>query len=140
VSNLKTDDLKEFFDGLFGSGTYSSIAGTNRSAGQAIVAILCERRRQDELKAKGAFKYTCADPEMADTEKLCVLAEEFGEAARAVLALEKLGTVTDYGGESGAEARKHLRKELVQCGAVIVAWLECIEWEMKQPGPEKGKE
>lgn len=117
------DELKAFLEERFGP------------SGSVLGPIIRERLRQNELKAKGAFRYTCADPEMADTEKLCVLGEEFGEAARAVLALQKLGTVTDYGGESGTEARKHLRKELIQCGAVIVAWLECIEWEMVQPVP-----
>ena len=135
-------ELKEFLEQTFGPGLYPVTGNVeiDRPSGQALVDILRERRRQDALKAEGAFTYTCADLEMTDTEKYCVLGEEFGEAGRAVLAVNKLGTFTDYGGMNGAAARKQLRKELVQCAAVAMAWIEALDRAEvivpEAPGPD----
>ena len=74
-----------------------------------------ERQRQDALKAQGRFKYTCADAEMLNSEKLAVLVEEVGEAARAIL--NKGNLVTDKG-------KDDLQCELIQIAAVAVAWVE----------------
>jgi uncharacterized protein YjbI with pentapeptide repeats len=83
----------------------------------ALSLIVAERNRQNDLKAAGRFPYTCADSELSDAEKLTVLAEEFGEAARAVLERNKLANDT-----TGAD----LKKELVQVAAVAVAWIESL--------------
>lgn len=93
--------------------------------------IYRERIRQDILKAEGRFKFTCADP-IPNTERLTILMEEIGEAARALLEMHRL--VNDVHGSN-------LRKELVQCAAVIVAWIEGIErdgktWEYFGGGQE----
>ena len=85
-----------------------------------IERVVKERRRQDELKAAGRFRFTCADYGMLDADKLCVLTEEVGEVAREVLSLATL--VTD-----GAGKREALRQELVQVAAIAVAWIEALE-------------
>lgn len=72
--------------------------------------IMEERRRQDFLKSQGRFPHTCADA-MPTSIKLAVLAEEFGEVARAVCE-------RDY---------VNLREELVQVAAVCVSWLEGLD-------------
>jgi NTP pyrophosphatase (non-canonical NTP hydrolase) len=72
--------------------------------------IVEERRRQDFLKSQGKFAHTCADA-MPASIKLAVLAEEFGEVARAVCE-------RDY---------VNLREELVQVAAVSLAWLEALD-------------
>ena len=81
--------------------------------------ISAERWRQDELKAMGKFKKTCAD-DMGNGARLAVLTEEVGEVARAVL--EK--------GLEGEEAHDKtgtdIQKELVQVAAVCLAWLESL--------------
>jgi NTP pyrophosphatase (non-canonical NTP hydrolase) len=68
-----------------------------------------ERSRQEQLKAKGKFTYTCADAEMTDGQRLAVLVEEVGEVARAM------------------NDGKGLREELIQVAAVAVAWVEAID-------------
>ena len=68
-----------------------------------------ERSRQEQLKAKGKFTYTCADAEMPDGQRLAVLVEEVGEVARAM------------------NDGKGLREELIQVAAVAVAWVEAID-------------
>jgi len=83
--------------------------------------IKSERDRQDDLKMAGRFPYICADLELSHGERLTILMEEIGEACEEMLALKKIGTVGD--------ARRNLKKELVQCGAVIVGWIEAVEKE-----------
>lgn len=87
-----------------------------------LLDVAAERRRQDDLRDSGRFAATLAD---ADTlllgEKLACVTEEIGEVARCVLALcglvqEDLGTAD-------------LRKELVQVGALVVAWCEALDAE-----------
>jgi hypothetical protein len=80
--------------------------------------IHTERKRQDELKAAGRFKYTCADAEVSDLERYVILAEELGEVARCLNARARLSTH----GEDASDAA--LRKELIQIAAISKAWLE----------------
>jgi NTP pyrophosphatase (non-canonical NTP hydrolase) len=84
------------------------------STNEVLTYVTAERERQERLKASGKFAATCADP-MPLTEKLAVLAEEFGEVARAVCDGLGSGRETDHGA---------LIDELVQVAAVAVAWLE----------------
>lgn len=49
---------------------------------------------------------------------LAIATEELGEAAQEVLT-EEFGTAGNGHGD--------LREELVQCAAVLVAWIECID-------------
>jgi hypothetical protein len=76
-------------------------------------AILAERGRQAEKwgppHAWGAGD--CSSPLVRTPVKMTVLAEEFGEVARAVL----------------DEKNDDLRAELIQVAAVAVAWLEGME-------------
>lgn len=67
-----------------------------------------ERKRQAELKAAGKFPWTCDDAMVSAEAKLAVLAEEFGEVARAVCERDE----------------RNLAEELIQVAAVCVAWLE----------------
>ena len=87
-------------------------------AGEAVEAVYQERGRQEELKHKGKFAYTCADPEMTHPERLAVLGEEFGEVCHEVN--EGIGV--------GREVNvAKLRKELIQVAAVAVAWAEAVD-------------
>lgn len=71
---------------------------------EAFERIEIERERQEWLHKEN----TCAW-EIPDTLKLAILAEEFGEVAKAML--------ENHG----------LAEELVQTAAVCVAWLEALE-------------
>lgn len=88
----------------------------------ALNTVRAERDRQEGLKAAGRFKYTCADVEMHDEERLAVLVEEVGETARVVL---NRGRQLATGGEDGTT--KKLREELAQVAAVAVAWIEALD-------------
>lgn len=92
-----------------------------------------ERARQDELKAAGKFRWTCADTAMLDSERLAVLMEEVGEVAREVT--EAIGKTL---GEQTVEAsaRKRIREELVQVAAVCVAWIEGLANEDREAEAE----
>ncbi len=87
--------------------------------GDAVMDILRERMRQEQLRAEGRFAHTAADPEMSDTAFLAVLMEEVGEVARAI------------NDEEGAE---RLVQELVQVAAVCVARLELLGAMWEQGG------
>ncbi len=82
------------------------------STDQAIIYdhITIERCRQETLKDEGKFPWPLADAAPSPAEKLAVLAEEFGEVAKAVC-------------EGG---RENLREELVPVAACCVAWLESM--------------
>lgn len=91
---------------------------------RVLTAVYSERLRQEALRNAGKFAYTCADRWSGDegvpippAEKLAVLAEEFGEVARAVCELQPGDT----------ETRSRLRDELIQVAAVAVAWVESLE-------------
>ena len=83
----------------------------------ALQAIEMERGRQNELKAAGRFKYTCADLEPSESEKLAILTEELGEVAH---------EVNETIGGHRALDRYALRKELIQVAAVACAWIESL--------------
>lgn len=86
--------------------------------------ILTEREHQEALKIAGKFRYTCADVEMVDTSRACVLTEETGEVCRAVLSI--FGLTKDTPEKA---SYFHLRRELVQVAAVAVAWIEGLDKE-----------
>lgn len=75
---------------------------------EALAQIVAERNRQNELKAKGKFRHTPADPEMAHSYVLTVIVEEVGEIARAIQSGDKM----------------NLRDEITQVAAISLAWLE----------------
>ncbi|MGH9966562.1 MAG: hypothetical protein ACREBG_01845 [Pyrinomonadaceae bacterium] len=83
-------------------------------------AIRNECHRQEELIKSGKFSWSCDKPGIPDSQRLTVLAEEFGEVAREVM--EALISESRYD-------REKLRKELVQVAAVRVAWCEALEAE-----------
>lgn len=91
------------------------------SLGAALVDIKNERFQQEKLKAEGRFRFTCADQELSNAEKLAILTEEVGEVAQQVLEQPDRRLVMDNSG-----SRKELRKELIQVAAVAVAWSEAI--------------
>ena len=80
--------------------------------------IAAERARQEALKRSGRFRWTLADADMPDADRLAALGEEYGEVCRALL--EAHGEVADVHG-------KELRKELIQVAAVVVAWVERLD-------------
>lgn len=96
--------------------------------GFALRLVASARRRQDVLKAEGRFEHTCADDELTLTEKLAILAEEFGEVAREVNTNDRRRLARDTDGTDAA-----LLKEVTQVAAVSVAW---IEWLLRQPTVE----
>jgi len=75
-----------------------------------------ERYRQEELRRAGKFPHTCAGLGYAQSEKLVVLAEEFGEVSRHVAEFIASGELDEMS----------LRKELIQVAAVAVAWAESL--------------
>jgi hypothetical protein len=75
--------------------------------------IRLERVRQYELKMAGKFKQTLNEI-LDDHLKFVVLSEEIGEVAKELCEINH-GNVSDYG---------NLKAELVQCAALIFAWLE----------------
>jgi hypothetical protein len=87
-------------------------------------AIDAERSHQELLKARGKFRFTCADPAISDESCLRVLIEEVGEVAVAVRrrAVARELNEADSGDRSVNVA--HLRGELIQVAAIAVAWLE----------------
>ena|SRR3990167_9274582 len=88
----------------------------------ALEAVNAERQRQEDMKADGRFKFTCADPgAMTNAEKLTVLVEEVGEVARVLIEYDD----PQLAGTTGSA---RLREELAQVAAVAVAWLEAL-WE-----------
>lgn len=86
-------------------------------AGDVVSEIYKERVRQEDLKRAGRFKYTCADSQLTAGEKLAILVEEVGEAARAIS--EDADNAQDKHGVN-------LRKELIQVAAVAAAWAESL--------------
>lgn len=94
---------------------------------QVIVLVQAELARQHALKRMGRFDWVCSDDfdpktgrDISDSERLAVLAEEFGELAREVCDGLKSGETVD-----AMHARfERMRSELVQVAAVAVSWLE----------------
>ena len=77
--------------------------------------ILLELTRQQQLKKEGRFKYTLADPEMNDFERLAAITEETGEVATCLL---EESTVCAPG-----DKQHDKRAEIVQVAACCWAWL-----------------
>lgn len=80
-----------------------------------------ERIRQEKLKAAGKFKYTAADVECPDLDRLAALMEEIGESATASMEERSTATPRDV------LKPGNLRKELIQVAAVACAWVESID-------------
>jgi len=95
--------------------------------------VYAERKRQDALVKEDKFPWNCAHPKPHWSEKLAVLAEEFGEVGREVteylitrdkyLEDKELGSIPDH---RVKYYRDRLRKELIQVAAVCVAWAESL--------------
>lgn len=81
--------------------------------------IITERFRQKRLLSEGKFDRDMADPALSPTEKLAVLAEEFGEVSSVVCE-----GITKRGADLDVE---HLREELVQVATCCVAWIEQLD-------------
>jgi NTP pyrophosphatase (non-canonical NTP hydrolase) len=97
-------------------------------AGEGVEAIYKERFRQEELKAKGKFAYTCADLEMTHPERLTVLGEEFGEVCH---------EVNEGIGEGRSVDKAKLRKELIQVAAVALGWIERLDADIYNESRKK---
>lgn len=80
--------------------------------------VLMERDRQETLKAMGKFRYTCADRELLEPERLMVLVEGVGEVGRAILTASEL---------TMDSRSPDLREELIQVMAVVLAWIEHLD-------------
>lgn len=89
-----------------------------------LIEVDSERLCQERLKSEGRFRFTCADNELANAEKLVILVEEIGEVARQVLTQEKDCLAYDTIG-----TRDDLRKELIQVAAIVIAWVEGLARE-----------
>jgi hypothetical protein len=81
--------------------------------------VIEERKRQENLKAAGKFKYSCADSELSNAECYAVLGEELGEVGHEVN--------EEFNGKGLRTAE--IRKELIQVAAVAVAWVERLDAE-----------
>lgn len=101
----------------------------HRRVAEALIDVVDERIRQEDIgdrkREQGIDWRSCADPDMAggDLARLAVLAEEFGEVARAILE-------AGYGSGTPvvvAHWDHQMRAELVQVAAVSVAWVEAID-------------
>lgn len=85
--------------------------------------VLEERARQEQLKAEGKFRYSCADLECTDDIKHRYLTEEVGEVSRELNERETaLWKGVPYDSAN-------LRAELIQVAAVAVAWVEALDKE-----------
>ena len=102
-----------------------SFAVKASSPERAAVLLAITREREQQEAAWGTNDY-------APSVWLTILAEEFGEVAKAVERLT-FGNLID----EGEENRAQLRLELVQVAAVAVAWLERLDAE--DEGAEAGR-
>jgi len=75
--------------------------------------IRAERDKQDKKWGANAIRTVGPD------SRMCILAEEVGEAAEVVNRMR----------DEGVDLTSELRKELIQVAAVAVAWLEKIEFD-----------
>lgn len=105
--------------------------------GDVLSEVNSERLRQEELKRKGKFLFSCADSGLTDPEKLSILTEEFGEVAKEVT--EQVIGVGKIKASRGAatvksemiqeqlrNSQKRIREELIQVAAVAIAWVESL--------------
>jgi len=90
---------------------------------KVLSAITDERVRQEQLRMYDKFAWTCLDKNISNSEKLAVLAEEFGKVSREVV--EQLIARSKYSDKEVSNVfDEKIQKELVQVAAVCVAWLE----------------
>jgi len=80
--------------------------------------IFTERVRQEMLKQRGKFAFTCADAGISNGDRYSVLGEEFGEVGKELN--------EGIGADRSVDLVK-LRAELIQVAAVCVAWCEAID-------------
>ncbi len=80
--------------------------------------ITSERRRQEQIYGERSI----ASPELEQSQRLAVLAEEFGEVARKVLDLEDPARPSVH----FVQDLDDLKEELTQVAAVCVGWLEAL--------------
>lgn len=83
----------------------------------AMEKIRVERARQERLRGEGKFSHTAASDGISNGERMCILAEEVGEVAGAILQVD-IATDRPFA---------DLEKELIHVAAVVVAWLERYE-------------
>lgn len=110
---------------MIGQGSPMSSMPSSRYV--AACDIFDERERQEDLKAAGRFRFTCADvdSDLTLSDKLAILLEELGEVAKEVLTQDKHRLARDTEGTT-----QSLYRELVQVGAVTLAWLEGMNEEV----------
>lgn len=89
----------------------AAVVSKETARDRVFAAVHAERIRQAEMWP-GQWEPGVTDP----TKKLAILVEEVGEVARELL-------------ENDGRETPHLATELVQCAAVIFAWLESIDGE-----------
>lgn len=113
---------------LDGEGTYIIVRS---EAASAICSIENERGRQEQLKAQGKFDWAPSDrvnpkngAAIGHTQRLAVLAEEYGEIAHIVCDDMTCEVPLDY---------SELRKELIQLASCCVAWVEHIDRDKLDP-------
>src|SRR5262249_49791141 len=71
--------------GATGGGARSGGVAVNRRTDIALRSVAAERERQDQKKAEGRFRFTCADDGLTLTDKVAILGEEFGEVCKEAL-------------------------------------------------------
>jgi len=84
-----------------------------------IFAAIADERQWQELLHE---ERSIAAPELEQSQRLAILAEEFGEVARKVLDLES----TTRPSAHFVQDLDDLKTELTQCAAVCVGWLEAL--------------
>lgn len=104
-----------------GSYVASWLAVKGSTIADLVESTFAERRRQDELLRAGKIFFNCASPIADNRRKFRVLLEEIGEVAEAI---DKIECASRH---ERANAEHHLKKELTQVLAVIIAWLESLQ-------------
>lgn len=89
-----------------------------------LLAIHDERDRQ-EANYPGT---TCASPHLTETDRVAILVAEVGEVTEEAKLLRWPNNRCRKGGIDRGDAhyRERLRAELVQVGAIVLAWMEQI--------------
>ncbi|MDE2099086.1 MAG: hypothetical protein KGL39_17665 [Patescibacteria group bacterium] len=85
--------------------------------------VAAERKRQYKLLTEGRFSLDVGDPNVPEGGKMMVLAEEFGEVAKAAVAIYD---PKDPKAGPGPMEYSALLTELIQLAAVACAWAEAI--------------
>ncbi len=97
-----------------------------KDAARSIVEEVVAERLMQELKYPGT---TCASPDHSDTDRTTILLAEVGEVSEEAKMLRWPWTREPRTGEAltDAQVRRRLRKELLQVGAIAVAWIQHID-------------